>query len=127
MSSLHDGSTYKRRDEKETQMFDKRSDDGFEEMFEGISRKTLAYGEKTLMTEFRLKKGSILPRHAHPHEQTGYLVSGRVNIQVGEETFEAEPGDSWSIAGDLEHGAEPLMDSVVVEVFSPVREDYLPD
>ena len=107
-------------------MYQKQSNDGFDEMFEGIRRKTLAHGEKTLMTEFRLKKGSLLPRHAHPHEQTGYLVSGRVNIQAGEETFEAEPGDSWSIAGDVEHGAESLADSVVVEVFAPVREDYLP-
>lgn len=107
-------------------MFQEHSDNGFENMFEGIDRKTLAYGEKTLMTEFRLKKGGILPRHSHPHEQTGYLVSGRVNVHAGGETFEAEPGDSWSIAGDLEHGAEPLEDSIVVEVFSPVREDYLP-
>ncbi|MEE8400093.1 MAG: cupin domain-containing protein [Desulfobacterales bacterium] len=108
-------------------MFRKCSGNGFEEAFEGISRKTLVHGDKTLMTEFRLKKGSLLPRHSHPHEQTGYLVSGRVNVLAGEETFEAEPGDSWCIAGDLEHGAEPLMDSIVVEVFSPVREDYLPE
>lgn len=108
-------------------MFQKRSDSGFEQMFEGIDRKTLVFGDKTLLTEFRLKKGSTLPRHSHPHEQTGYLVSGRVKVLVGEKTFEAEPGDSWCIVGDVEHGAEPLMDSIVVEVFSPVRDDYLPD
>jgi len=111
---------------KEKPMFRKRGDDGYDEMFEGIGRKTLVHGDKTLMTEFRMKQGSLLPRHSHPHEQTGYLVSGRVNVLVGDETFEAEPGDSWCIAGDADHGAEPLMDSVVVEVFSPVREDYLP-
>jgi len=108
-------------------MFTKKSNDGFKEMFDGINFKTLVYGEKTLMTEFRMKAGSALPRHSHPHEQTGYLISGRINVLVGNETYEAEPGDSWSIPGDVEHGAEPIADSVVVEVFSPVREDYLPE
>ena len=107
-------------------MFEKHSNEGFEQPFEGIDRKTLVYGEKTLLTEFRLKEGSLLPLHSHPHEQTGYLVSGRVNVLVGGETLAAEPGDSWCIAGGTEHGAKPLKDSVVVEVFSPVREDYLP-
>jgi hypothetical protein len=41
-------------------------------------------------------------------------------------TSSANPGDSWNIAGDVEHGATAVVDSVVVEVFSPVREDYLP-
>ena len=107
-------------------MFREKSDEGFKEVFEGLRLKTLVYGEKTLMTEFRMQQGSTLPRHSHPHEQTGYLVSGRVNVLAGAETYEAQPGDSWSIPGNVEHGAQPLTDSVVVEVFSPVREDYLP-
>ena len=41
--------------------------------------------------------------------------------------FEAKPVDSWCIPGNIEHGAEILADSVAIEVFSPVREDYLPD
>jgi quercetin dioxygenase-like cupin family protein len=40
--------------------------------------------------------------------------------------FPANPGDSWNIAGNIEHGATALEESVVIEVFSPVREDYLP-
>lgn len=79
------------------------------------------------MTEFRLRKGSVLPRHAHPHEQTGYLVQGHLRLRIGTETFEVRPGDSWCIPGGVEHGAQILEDSVAVEVFSPVREDYLPE
>lgn len=108
-------------------MFYKGSGEGYREALEGIRLKTLTFGEKTLMCEFRLKKGSVLPRHDHPHEQTGYLVSGKLNLIVGDERFEAEPGDSWCIPGNVAHSAEPLLDSVVVEVFSPVREDYLPE
>ena len=108
-------------------MFHKNDSSGYKQMLEGIKIKTLVYGEKTLLTEFRLEKGSKISRHSHPHEQTGYLVSGRMLLFIGEETFETEAGDSWSIPGDVEHSAEIIEDSIAVEVFSPVREDYLPE
>ncbi len=107
-------------------MFYHRQDDGYKEALEGILQKTLVYGKETLLTEFRLSEGSLLPRHSHPQEQTGYLVSGRITLFIGDDEFEARPGDSWSIPGDLEHGAMILEDSVAIEVFSPVRADYLP-
>jgi quercetin dioxygenase-like cupin family protein len=87
--------------------------------------KTLVHGDKTLLCEFRMKKGSHVPEHAHPHEQTGYMVSGRIKFITGDESFEALPGDSWCIPGDVMHTADILEDSVIIEVFSPVREDYL--
>ena len=108
-------------------MFTKRTDQGYHPALAGIERKTLAHGQATLMAEFRFRQGSVLPRHQHPHEQTGYLVGGRVRLFVGTETFDAEPGDGWCIPGGVEHGAQALADSVIVEVFSPVREDYLPE
>jgi quercetin dioxygenase-like cupin family protein len=107
-------------------MFEKRSEVGYTVVLEGMKRKTLVYGEKTLMAEFVMRKGGSLPRHAHPHEQTGYLVKGRIRLSIGSEERDMNPGDSWCIPGGMEHGAEILEDSVAVEVFSPVREDYLP-
>ena len=107
-------------------MFYRRADDGYLLALEGIVQKTLVYGDKTLLTEFKLEKGSRLPNHSHPHEQTGYLVSGKMRLSIGDEKFDALPGDSWSIPGDVEHGALILEDSVAVEVFSPVRTEYLP-
>jgi quercetin dioxygenase-like cupin family protein len=44
---------------------------------------------------------------------------------VGDETFEAEPGDAWTVPSEAPHGGQALADTVAVEVFSPVREDYL--
>jgi len=105
-----------------------RSDaEGYRAAAPGISRRTLCYGSATLMTEFRLLRDHTLPMHSHPHEQTGYLVSGHITLTIGGEAHDVVPGDSWCIAGGVEHGAEVLEDSVAVEVFSPVREDYLPD
>jgi quercetin dioxygenase-like cupin family protein len=106
-------------------MFYKSADAGFTEALKGITMKTLVHGDKTLVVEFRLRRGSILPVHKHPHEQTGYLVSGKLRMSIGKEEYDVGKGDSWNITGDMEHGAVAVEDSVAVEVFSPVREDYL--
>lgn len=107
-------------------MFEKHSESGYHPAIKGIELKTRVYGEKTLMAEFLLKKDSILPRHTHPHEQTGYLVKGHIRFSIGAKTYDAQAGDTWCILGGVEHAAEIIEDSVVIEVFSPVREDYLP-
>ena len=107
-------------------MFQKASNTVYEAALAGIFRKTLVYGAQTLMTEFKLFKGSVLPRHSHSLEQTGYLVQGRIRLTIGNETEELTAGDSWCIPGGAEHEADILEDSVAIEVFSPVREDYLP-
>ena len=107
-------------------MLQKNSKKGYITAIEGVEQKTLVYGEKTLMTEFLLKKGHQLPLHSHPHEQTGYLVKGHICLTIGSEENDIMPGDSWCIPGDVKHGAEIFEDSMAIEVFSPVREDYLP-
>ncbi|WDP92952.1 MAG: cupin domain-containing protein [Desulfobacter sp.] len=107
-------------------MFVQNDKQGFTEPVPGIRMKTLVYGENTLMTRFELARGAELPVHSHPQEQTGFLVSGRIILHIGDRTFEAGPGDSWCIGGGVEHRAQILEDSVALEVFSPVREDYLP-
>ena len=107
-------------------MLRKANQRGYQLALPGIERKTLVYGDHTLLTEFRMRKGSRLPLHAHPQEQTGYLVSGHTRLAIGRRTVDARPGDSWSIPGGTEHGAAILADSVAIEVFSPVRKDYLP-
>ena len=106
-------------------MYCRNEDSPTEEISEGVLMKPLAYGEKTLLTEITFEKGGKLPSHSHPHEQTGYLVSGRVELTIGEETYEVLPGDSWSILGGVTHKAEVKEDSKAIEVFSPVREEYL--
>ncbi len=95
------------------------------DMWNGIRRKTTNFGERTLMVEIEFDKGSVVEKHAHPHEQIGYLVRGKMNLTIGDTTWEVNPGDSWVILGDVLHSAEILEPSVAVEVFSPVREDYM--
>jgi quercetin dioxygenase-like cupin family protein len=107
-------------------MFTKKNTSKFRPLIDGVVMRPLVYEEKTLMCEFELQKGHVLPSHAHPYEQTGYLVSGKMKFRIGATWYNAESGDSWCIPENVEHEVKILEDSVVIEVFSPVRPDYLP-
>lgn len=107
-------------------MFYKKDNSGYKLAVPGVWIKTLVYGDKSLLAEFKLEAGFTLPRHTHEHEQTGYLVHGELKLTIGEITYDVKPGDSWSIPGGAEHEAAIIADSVAIEIFSPVRKDYLP-
>lgn len=107
-------------------MFRKKDTGESRQLLDGIHLTTLVHGDKTLMAKFTLAKGSAIPTHSHPHEQTGIMISGKLRFTVDGEIMDVKPGDSWCLPGKVEHSAEALEDTVVVEVFSPVREDYLP-
>jgi quercetin dioxygenase-like cupin family protein len=109
----------------EIYMINKAGIKGYKPVLDGIELKNLTHGSKTHLTEVRLKKGALIPEHQHPHEQTGYLVSGRLRFFSGDEEAIAGPGDSWTFEGGRKHGAEALEETVVIECFSPVRDDYL--
>jgi len=101
------------------------SEGSFVPMLEGVRRKNLVYGDKTILCKFELDKGAELPLHSHPYEQTGYLLSGKMNFTIDGKSHEMKAGDSWCIKADVEHGVKVLEDATLVELFSPVREDFL--
>lgn len=88
--------------------------------------KTLTYGDNSLLCEFQLKKGATIPAHQHPQEQSGYLVQGTLRFFGDEGESMVHAGCSWTFKGGVVHGVEVIEDTIVVEVFSPVRQDYLP-
>jgi len=108
-------------------MINKADKTGYNEMIAGVWLKSLVHGTATHLTEVRFVKGAVVPEHQHPHEQTGYLISGSLRFFGGGEDKVVKPGDCWNFASGVPHGAEALEDSVVIEVFSPIRVDYLPD
>ena len=106
-------------------MIVKAGSEGYKPVLEGVTLKNLTFGDKTHLTEVRLNKGAIIPEHKHPHEQTGYLLSGKLRFFSGDFEAIALPGDCWTFLGETMHGAEALKDTIVLECFSPAREDYL--
>ena len=106
-------------------MFKKYDSDGFKELIPGICIKVTGHGSHTLSALFTLEAGKTLPLHDHVYEQTGTLLKGAMRLTIGGETYEVSPGDAWTVPPGVPHMAEVLTDSLVFEVFSPVREDYL--
>ncbi|MCY3558523.1 MAG: cupin domain-containing protein [Chloroflexi bacterium] len=96
------------------------------EMFPGVVRRTLNAGERTSIHEIEIAAGGCVPMHTHPHEQIGYLVSGRVKFELGDETKELSAGDSWIIPSAVPHEVTALEDSVALDIFSPAREEFIP-
>jgi len=106
-------------------MFQKRADVEPVHMLEGVERRTLTFGDSMLLVEFTVRAGSVFPEHQHAYEQIGYLCKGSGRLWIGEECHEIVPGSSWCIPENEFHKAEFRENSVAVDVFYPVRKDYL--
>ncbi|HYQ58077.1 MAG TPA: cupin domain-containing protein [Draconibacterium sp.] len=107
-------------------MFIKNDHRSYEVLMPGVKMRPLVYEEKTILCEFNLERGSKLPAHKHPYEQTGYLLSGKLNFRIDKEWFIADPGDSWCVPENVEHQVEVIEDAHVLEMFAPLRTEYLP-
>src|SRR3954452_8046327 len=91
----------------------------------GIKRQTIASGATMYQMRAELDAGSRLPEHQHPQEQIAHLLSGRIRFFVNGEPREIGAGESLYLASNVPHGAEALESGVVIDTFSPPREDYL--
>ena len=105
-------------------MLTHRSDAVPVEMLPGVIRRTLSTSEGLMLIEVALEKGAVVPSHSHPHEQIGYLVSGRVLFELGDERRELAAGDSWLVPPNVPHQVTALERSLAIDVFSPPREEY---
>jgi len=94
------------------------------EMLPGVFRRTMTDGERMMLCEVHMDANAVVPMHTHPHEQTGYLVSGRCRMQIGDEAHDLSPGDCWMVPGGVPHEATAYEPSVFIDVFSPPREEY---
>ena len=94
------------------------------EMLPGVVRRTLTEGERMMLIEVTLEQGAVVPLHTHPHEQIGYLASGRLLWELGDERRELSAGDSWLVPSNVPHQVTALEPSVAIDIFSPPREEY---
>jgi quercetin dioxygenase-like cupin family protein len=90
----------------------------------GVMAKTF-WGDKMLMSMVEFEPNSVVPMHSHPHEQSGVVLEGDLTFTIGGETRVVRPGDMYIIPGGVEHSATAANGRVkVLDVFSPVREEY---
>jgi len=91
----------------------------------GLKRRVLAYNEKLFLAEHEMVKGWVGKVHSHPHDQIVYIVRGHLKVCCQGKTFEVRAGDTFVVRGGVEHGASALEESLVIDVFTPWREDYV--
>ena len=90
----------------------------------GTIRGHYAHLERLTVGEVDLEAGVELPAHSHPHEQVSYIISGQFEFTVGDETKVLGPGMAAIIPGGVTHRGKTLTACRVIDIFSPVREDY---
>ena len=90
----------------------------------GMTRQVLAHSDDLMLVRHYFEPGWSGARHSHPHHQLVYIIRGTLRVDVGGETFEVSAGDSFVVNGGVEHQAWALEASEVLDVFTPVREDY---
>ncbi|WP_342075768.1 cupin domain-containing protein [Yoonia sp. SS1-5] len=101
------------------------SDGTLETVAEGLSRKITAYNDNLMVVEVHFEAGVNAPLHNHPHEQITYVMSGKFEFTVGENTYVVGAGDSLYKQPNIEHGATCLESGMLLDVFTPHREDFV--
>jgi quercetin dioxygenase-like cupin family protein len=92
---------------------------------EGIERQ-MVVGQNVMMCRFRFAPFVITPEHSHPHEQMTLVVQGKVKFFISGEERIVSPGDVLHFPPDNRHGATMLDEEVIlIDIFSPIREDFL--
>ena len=83
------------------------------------------FGRNLMLSYLEMDEGAEVPLHSHPHEQGGILLSGTLDLTIGNETRRVGPGSMFLIPPDVPHRAVAAGGpAVVLDVFSPIREDY---
>lgn len=95
-----------------------------ERLSDRVGRQLLHTGSMTV-ARIHLAAGAVVPTHAHANEQVASVLTGRLRFRVGGEEVVAGPGETVAIPADVPHEVEALEDALVLDVFSPVREDWV--
>ncbi len=83
------------------------------------------FGKHLMLSHLEMDAGAEVPLHSHPHEQGGMLIRGKLQLTIGDETRLCNPGDMFLIPPNVPHRAVAVDGpALVLDVFSPVREDY---
>lgn len=101
------------------------SDLKWEEVGPGLKRQIMGYDDKIMLVKVDFKAGAVGQMHEHHHSQVTYVESGSFEMTIGEEVKRLKGGDSFYIPPHVMHGCVCVEDGVLIDVFSPHREDFL--
>jgi quercetin dioxygenase-like cupin family protein len=91
-----------------------------------LKRRVLGYGPELMLVRVWFAAGTSVEAHHHPHLQSSYILKGRFQLRIGEETRILHPGDAFYVPRNVEHQATALEEGEILDAFSPAREDFIP-
>lgn len=99
---------------------------GWEDLGKGLKRQLYGYDDKMMMVKVKFEKNAIGALHSHPHTQVTYIESGSFKITIGNESKILNKSDGFYIPSNVEHGVLCLEAGILLDVFAPSRNDFLP-
>jgi quercetin dioxygenase-like cupin family protein len=111
--------------ERRSKSFIHTADMEWEKLGGGVSRKFLGYDNQIMMVQVKFEKGAIGSPHQHFHTQATYCAAGKFEFTIGDEVKVVEAGDGVYMEPNILHSALCLEEGMLIDVFSPVREDFL--
>lgn len=97
----------------------------WEKVGNGIERQILGYDGQLMLVKVRFEKGAIGNMHEHFHSQSTMVVSGTFEFTVGDEKRIVKAGDGIYMGPDILHGCICLEEGILIDTFSPMREDFI--
>ncbi len=98
---------------------------GWEELEPGIKRKIMSYDATMMMVKIDFKKGGVGKEHKHVHTQMSYVESGVFEVTVDGKKQILKKGDAFYVPSNVMHGAVCLKSGVLIDMFTPMREDFV--
>lgn len=109
----------------QSQKFIKDEETNLEVVDTGVKRKILGYNGNLMMVKIYFDLGAIGAKHSHSHSQTSYIEKGKFEVTIDYETNTLTGGDAFYVPPDIVHGVKALEPGVLIDVFNPIREDFL--
>jgi quercetin dioxygenase-like cupin family protein len=91
----------------------------------GMVRQIMGYNDDLMLARVKFAAGSVGYTHSHPHAQLAYVASGVFEFTIGEKTAILKQGDCAYVPPGVDHGAVCVEEGMLLDIFSPVREDFL--
>lgn len=92
---------------------------------EGVRRKVMAYDPSLMLVKVAFETGGIGTVHQHPHVQISHVESGSFEVEINGDKKILHAGDAFFVPSNLLHGVICLKEGVLIDVFSPMREDFI--
>jgi len=102
-----------------------KKENAVRKQFLGVDFEVLAVGKESMVTKMLYKESDSVPFHKHPNEQNGYVITGQYRLIFDNKEYIITKGDSYSIPANIDHSMEIIEAGEVIDVFTPVRQDYL--